>query len=540
MYNDFVGNGETMGDVDVIYVDGVYHLFHLVLPNHDFVAHSISTDGVSWTRVNNAIFIGEPGSWDDSMLWTMHVSRDPYEKRWRMFYTGLSRGDHQLVQRIGMATSVDLMHWTKAPSHWPMPANLKQQLDLEQPPNHGAETSQLAPTKIGLARTSNLFQSTSPLPLEALAQFYEASLDVGRNWVSWRDPYFFQHGERKLIVCSARINSGPVVRRGCVGLIEETEQGQFEVRPTIFHPGLYDDIEVPNLIEIDGTYFLIGSIREDAKIRYWHATDLDGPWHSYHDNVLLPRGNYAGRICPDDRGFLIWNVFSSDESRKLHNVMPPPKRLKRCSEGLLRAVSFEGIQKRVKESFPVSSIETLRSCGAAMHPRADTKIEWDGDQLFLKNDAGFQPFVFRDTFASFRLQAQLELVGRGKCGLLLRFDRETHDGYYLSLDIRKGIAQCRAWGADHAATGENVMQFNALQSAYWSARRDGKVDIEMIAFGSYLELSIDGQVLLSLVDRTYRAGAVGFYLETAQVKLSQMQLESLRGPSQADDHLTVG
>ena len=78
MYSDTDSSRRTMGDVDVIFVDGWYHLFHLVLPNHDYIAHAVSRDALNWERVQNALFIGHPGNWDDSMLWTMHVSLNPF------------------------------------------------------------------------------------------------------------------------------------------------------------------------------------------------------------------------------------------------------------------------------------------------------------------------------------------------------------------------------------------------------------------------------------------------------------------------------
>ncbi len=84
MFTETEGSRKAVGDVDVVFHDGVYHLFHLVLPNHDFIAHAISTDAVHWRRVNNALFIDDPGSWDDLMLWTMHVTADPHSAgRWR-------------------------------------------------------------------------------------------------------------------------------------------------------------------------------------------------------------------------------------------------------------------------------------------------------------------------------------------------------------------------------------------------------------------------------------------------------------------------
>ena len=63
MFSETDGSRKAIGDVDVVWHDGLYHLFHLVLPNHDFIAHAVSTDGINWRRVRNALFIGDPGSW---------------------------------------------------------------------------------------------------------------------------------------------------------------------------------------------------------------------------------------------------------------------------------------------------------------------------------------------------------------------------------------------------------------------------------------------------------------------------------------------
>ncbi|HAH48553.1 MAG TPA: glycosyl hydrolase, partial [Planctomycetaceae bacterium] len=109
MFSESTWSRKSIGDVDVVYHDGLYHLFHLVLPNHDFIAHAISDNALNWRRVDNALFIGDPGNWDDLMLWTMHVTPDPHEPgRWGMFYTGISRRDQGKVQRIGLACSEDL------------------------------------------------------------------------------------------------------------------------------------------------------------------------------------------------------------------------------------------------------------------------------------------------------------------------------------------------------------------------------------------------------------------------------------------------
>ena len=110
----YTGSGFSdweIGDITVFIHEGSYHLFHLIIPNHDYIAHAVSADGISWKRVNNALFVGEPGEWDDDMLWTMHVieTKDKFE----MYYTGLQRRDRGVISRIGLAESNNLVDWKK-------------------------------------------------------------------------------------------------------------------------------------------------------------------------------------------------------------------------------------------------------------------------------------------------------------------------------------------------------------------------------------------------------------------------------------------
>ncbi len=528
MFSDSLRGHKSIGDVDVLYHEGLYHLFHLVLPNHDFIAHAVSTDGFNWRQVNNALFIGDPGSWDDLMLWTMHVSLDPYRHGfWRMFYTGLSRREQGRFQRIGLAVSKDLYHWRKTRVNWedrrgPSDPELVQQarrLSDQQP----------------VSSRQSKFDGNSHFPLQPDPRFYEASLDGDRNWVSFRDPFHYRdHDGKGWLLASGRIDHGPLVRRGCVAVMEEVESRKFVSGPALHHPGLYDDIEVPNLLRLESSYYLIGSIREDAKIRYWHADNLLGPWRSYHDNVLLPQGNYAGRICCDDQGWLIWNFYSmSHDDRKSDNLMPPPKRIRRGKHGLLCIESFEGFDNWVERRIPIRAMRSL--LGAA-----DERISVQDNAVEVESASGFHAFVLDEPIGDFRLKAKMSLQGHGKCGFVFRIDPDTHDGYYLSLDLHKCVAQLRCWGTGPKGSGSNMMQFGNLQSASWFTTSPESALVQLIAFGSYIELSIDGEIVLSLADRTYKDGFCGVYIETAHLRISDLEFEQLQPPMQASDQLAKG
>ncbi len=311
------------------------------------------------------------------------------------------------------------------------------------------------------------------------------------------------------------------------------------MRPSrrLHHPRLYDDIEVPNLICIDEDHYLIGSIREDAKIRYWHTDRIGKPWSSYHDNVLMAQGNYAGRVCRDPNGWLLWNFFSMNlADRTAENLMPPPKRLVRSESGLLRAVTFEGIDAYLGETVDTRCIHSLI---ADIGPQREL-CRVDDEHLDLACESGFQAFVFDQQLDHCRFRATLEMQGIGKCGIVFRLDPDSRDGYYLSLDLLKGVAQLRAWGTGADGSGEHMMQFHSLQSGFWYSEDHGRADVQLIAFGSYIEFSIDGRVILSLADQSFKDGHVGVYLETARVRLSHVDLQRLVSPSQTDEHLVSG
>jgi beta-fructofuranosidase len=528
MFAETEGSRKAIGDVDVVYHEGLYHLFHLVLPNHDFIAHAVSTNGVNWRRVGNAVFIGDPGSWDDLMLWTMHVTPDPYQRgRWRMFYTGLSRREQGHIQRIGLAVSEDLYHWHKMPVSWqdhrgPSDPELVKQARRM---SHSDQPS----------RFHAKYDEQSGFPLSPDGRYYESRLDEGRHWISFRDPFYYHEDGEGWLIASARTKQGPVVRRGCVAVLKETRPHIFEALPPLHHPGLYDDIEVPNLIRLQDEYYLIGSIREDAKIRYWHTDQIGHPWRSYYDNVLMPSGNYAGRVCRDDHGWLLWNFFSMNlADRTAHNLMPPPKRLIRTEDGLLRATTFEGFDEWLDEPVDTRRIHALKQDGRTHQFRCDDAC------VELESEAGFQAFVFDDVMRSFQFQGSFQLRGKGKCGIVFRIDPATHDGYYLSLDMLKGLAQLRSWKTGPDGSGEKMMQFETLQSGCWYAETPGKAHVRLLAFGSYLEFSINGQVILSLADQGFSQGLVGLYLESARMQLADVQLQRMQTTGQSDDHLTSG
>lgn len=107
-------------DFTLIRHDGVFHLFYirrdLTLPpeqtENDF-GHAISYDLHTWAQLPPVLPVAE-GQWDNRHVWAPHVIEA--EGLFYLFYTGVtdSAGVFAQHQRIGVATSSDLMQWNRA------------------------------------------------------------------------------------------------------------------------------------------------------------------------------------------------------------------------------------------------------------------------------------------------------------------------------------------------------------------------------------------------------------------------------------------
>ena len=473
MYSGYGFRKSEIGDVDVVVHNGEYHLFHLTLPNHDYIAHAVSKDGLYWRRVKNALFISDPPAWDDDMLWTMHVSRDPHKAgSWRMFYTGLSMQEGGRIQRAGLAVSDNLYDWRKVDQH--------------------------------------------PYPLEARSPHYESTLDEGRNWVSFRDPCFFEHNGGGCLVVSARVPHGPIIRRGCVALLKETAPNHFELQAPLFHPMRYDDLEVPNLVRLGDRYYLICSIREDIKIHYWYADKLEGPYRNLSDNVLLPQGNYAARICQDDGRYLVWNFFYKGLKIEGVHLMAPPKELVADDDGRLRLRRFAGF--RAVFSSPQDAQQLIPLTPVLGNPSA--RSDATPRRCKIECESGMEMFLMRGEYDDFVFSGDLHNEESGKYGLVFRVD-DQGDGYFLSLDLSKGLAQLRAWAYNPEGSHEEAFHYQPLQTSNFLAGQ-GPHRFSLLAYGQYIELTLNGFVVLSLADDQFDRGRIGFYSEGAKFRVDNL------------------
>jgi beta-fructofuranosidase len=215
-------------DLWVARTDSEYHLFFLQAPRslgdpdlrhrNASVGHAVSTDLSSWTILPDALLRGPAGAWDDLATWTGSVIA--HGDTWYMLYTGISSVDGGLVQRIGLATSSDLVTWTKHPSN----------------PVMVADTC-----------------------------WYEGPDPGASRECAWRDPWILHdpagHGFHALI--TARVSGGRSDERGVIGHARSPDLISWTVMPPLSAPGEFAQLEVPQVETVDGGFVLVFSARAE-------------------------------------------------------------------------------------------------------------------------------------------------------------------------------------------------------------------------------------------------------------------------------------
>ena len=477
MYSGSGFSDWEIGDITVIIHKEVYHLFHLIIPNHDYIAHAVSRNGISWKRVNNALFVGHPGEWDDDMLWTMHVCEvgDKFE----MYYTGLQRKDRGVISRIGLAESENLLDWKK--------------------------------------NKKNIF------PIEPKGIFYETATTNPRTWLSFRDPFRFEHKGEVYLLLGARTIAGPVSRRGCIGMVKITND-IVELMPPLLYPMVYDDIECPCVFELHGRFYLLGSIREDIKVRYWFAPDFFGEYHSFHADVLLPQGNYAARIVQDGDHLLVYNFFYAYGRIDALRVLPPPKELDADDKGRLILKTYYRWEKMVLKTIQQEELGEIQ--GLLSNPTAASNI--DPDKWTCGSRSGYEIFCFQKPSAGFIWEGVLTVEGMGKLGLVTDIDKDGN-GYFISFNVANGLVQIRGWGFNPLNTRQNFI-FSDIQSGYFTPNKTNSFHFRLIRYGHYIELSIDGVVKLTLMDYTYSGSGIGLYSASSVISLQHSLVKVLPDP----------
>jgi beta-fructofuranosidase len=274
--------------------------------------HATSKDLVNWTHLGTTFTPQRNGAaWDDGTTWTGSVIQDD-AGLWHLFYTGTTKAEKMMRQRIGHATSTDMHNWMRVGDGLC--------LDLTGPN----------------------------------AECYEADHTGRWHDRAARDPWVMRdpNGTGWLMYFTARVpdasepNSG-----GAIGFATSADLNSWVLQPPVFQGG-FGQLEVPQVFEVAGKWYCLfctSSIHWSQQYQrtnpekpvtgnhYLIADHPRGPWRIASGPFLdgaEPCIRYAARIVDGPDGLVILG-FADGGKDKFGGYVMNPERILVGADGLL-------------------------------------------------------------------------------------------------------------------------------------------------------------------------------------------------------------
>ncbi|MPQ55762.1 family 43 glycosylhydrolase [Duganella sp. FT27W] len=260
---------------------GQQHLFFLqadrAIGNPDLrhwnvsIGHAVSTDLRHWTPKGTVFAPSATPAWDDCTTWTGSVIK--VDGGYHLFYTGTSRAENGMRQRIGhaVAASID--------GPW---------------------------ERVG-----------SGLALDLDERYYEEHAEGRWHDRALRDPWVLPEKIDGVyhMFFTARRNDGPLYERGVIGHAVSPDLVQWQAMPPVYQGGHYGQLEVPQVFEREGRWYCVFcnvAPHWSEAMRAQHGGGVSGTHYLVADHPLgpwqpapgfldgdMPCRRYAGKILRD-------------------------------------------------------------------------------------------------------------------------------------------------------------------------------------------------------------------------------------------------
>ncbi|HET8630905.1 MAG TPA: hypothetical protein VFL91_26085 [Thermomicrobiales bacterium] len=452
------------------------------------VGHAVSTDLVRWADVEPAYVKGEGDAWDAGPLRTGTTVR-----RGDRFYlvNGAAQGG---VDKLGVSVSDDLLHWTKYPGN----------------------------------------PVSAPDP-----RWYEADPATGPlDNVAWRDPCILPDGDGYIAYLCARRATGPVSGRGTVATLRSPDLLRWEAGPPLDVPACFVMLEVPDVFELDGRWFLLHSTtpRFGGRLQtsdpdlvagthvLW-AERRDGPYTRPPRDVLIGSrmeltSAWVCRTVATPFGRLAYYL----------NAYPQPFGVgaPRGSLGLPKLVAADDRGLRLRY---LPLLDPFRGdplvpplAAAPCDPRRERPGVWAiGDGAAEGRVAiGTDALALRGEAPDFMLIATVTvLAGRG-AGLGFRLD-DRGIGLGVILDVEAGSV-----GVVELARVACGVAWRPLAQRQVPLRPDTPLSLRVIALRDVVEVLLDDDLLLSVVAEGRAGGGLALVADDAHVRVADLRVWPLR------------
>jgi len=236
------------------------HLFHITDPGLSWqrggeisFGHATSKDLVNWTTLDRIENLrtdpNKPESWSKSCVWAPHIIE--HDGTYYMFYTGVEWSRRSIWkdhwQRIGLATSTDLSHWTRYNDQG------EDGLVLDGPDSN---------------------------------EFPWSVYSAGKGTHDCRDPFVYDNGSEYVMFVATKAKNSSNKTALVIAYATSTDLVEWEwgnIIEATWPTRPHFKAESPNLVQANGTYYLMWTYKSDAlpqggAVKIAYSDDIFGPY----------------------------------------------------------------------------------------------------------------------------------------------------------------------------------------------------------------------------------------------------------------------
>jgi beta-fructofuranosidase len=156
---------------------------------------------------------------------------------------------------------------------------------------------------------------------------------------------------------------------------------------------------------------------------------------------------------------------------------------------------------------------------------ATSTFQHENDQWICTSESGYEIFYFDQPSDDFIWEGKITNKGLGKFGIVAHIDQDSN-GYFISIDLIEGLIQIRSWGYNPENNRQNFIYSN-LQSNVCAVPPSSMIHFKLICYGNYIELSLDGEVKLTLMDYIWSGPGMGIFTTASSIILEESIIKTL-------------
>ena len=479
------------------------HAYHLQSPKPDnglpteaawSLGHAVTTNLVDWTECPTAFDADPNNPFDDLQPWTGCAIW--HEGRGYLFYTMRGSRHEARVQQIGLATTLDPNHWERIDANPVITPDPAWYADIKRP----------VP---GVVDCRDLCVVKDP---------------KGNGW--WG--YY-----------ATRIPVEPLPASTAIACVWSPDLIRWEHRPPAFIPGNINCIEVPEVFELNGLWYmtcLTGNIYGNRG--FWSDPNVmlgtlyavserpEGPYSMLHDNVLIGSCEMDTISCRSivfhGERYLLYTDMQRkkklDDGSASNGTLSTPKQLKTSGDQL-----YAGYCNRI-ESHVNKDLITLDTTLHQEDFQEFTHRAWPiscctweyGGQLTGDADRGWGILHYKQPVNNFIFEAIIDSRRAIGVGLIIRA-ADYHNQMVVSLDFQAKTLDCA-----------KLMEYKIFQRRQVPAELfDKPIFLRLVSIEETLEVYLNDKLYLAFPRYAGLGGRVGFFVDRGRATFSKIKLRML-------------